>query len=207
MTEENNILVFGASVTFGACDDEEGGWAVRLGKFTAKKTGWDVLVYNLGVSGEGSDDVLKRFESECSENRGPGIVIFSLGSNDAYYVNEPGNLKVPPEQFRENLAKLIGMARKRVEKVLILTPAPADESKTMPVPWAPTIYYTEENIQKYAEIVREVCREKEVPLVDINRMFGKASDEFFHDGLHPNAAGHKRMFEAVKQFLEENKWI
>ncbi len=204
---EKNILVFGASSTFGACDTEKRGWAGRLGNFVEKKTDWYTLVYNLGVSGETSDDVLERFGSECTKSRKPAIIIISIGGNDSQYINSPGNMKVPPEKFRENLIELIGLARKKVDKILFLTPTPVDESKTMPIPWKTDTYYTNENIRKYSQIAREVCEERGVPFIDITGLFGKATDEFFHDGLHPNSKGHQRIFEVVKQFLEEKGWI
>ena len=33
------------------------------------------------------------------------------------------------------------------------------------------------------------------------------TEEDFDDGLHPNAQGHRKIFEKVKDFLVENKWI
>ncbi len=31
--------------------------------------------------------------------------------------------------------------------------------------------------------------------------------EDFDDGLHPNAAGHEKIFEQVRDFLIEKRWI
>jgi len=32
-------------------------------------------------------------------------------------------------------------------------------------------------------------------------------DDDFDDGLHPNAQGHRKIFEQVKGFMTKNKWI
>jgi lysophospholipase L1-like esterase len=77
-----------------------------------------------------------------------------------------------------------------------------DESKTTPVPWI-DIYYTNENIKKYSEIMDEVCREENIPFLDV----GTLSNSEFDDGLHPNSEGHRKIFEKVRNFMTENKWI
>ena len=77
-----------------------------------------------------------------------------------------------------------------------------DESKTTPVPWIP-IYYTNENIEKYSKIMEDVCRENSIPFLDI----GLLNNDDFDDGLHPNAEGHRKIYEKVKSFLTENNWI
>ncbi len=74
--------------------------------------------------------------------------------------------------------------------------------KTMPVSWI-DLFYTNENIKKYNKITEEVCRENNIPILDI----GPLNIEDFYDGLHPNAEGHRKIFEKVKDFLFEQKWM
>jgi lysophospholipase L1-like esterase len=207
MAEENNILVFGASIVYGAADLDKGGWAQRLNIFVSGKTEWDVHTYNLGISGDISSDLLKRFSSECSERRKPGIILISIGINDSQYIDEPGNMRAPPETFRENLRKIVERAKSKSQKVAFIGFSPVDEKKTMPIPWKTDTYYTEENVRRYDRIAREVCEGEQVPYIDMMKVFPEATEELFHDGLHPNAKGHKLMFEAVKQFLEEKGWV
>lgn len=77
-----------------------------------------------------------------------------------------------------------------------------NKSKTMPVSLA-DIYYTNENIRKYNDIMREVCEKNDVLFLDTEPL----NNEDFDDGLHPNANGHKKIFDQIKTFLIENKWI
>lgn len=205
--ENNNMLVFGASIVYGACDLERGGWAERLNLFLADKTGWDVHAYNLGVSGDTSTGLLERFGFECSVSRKPGIILISIGVNDSQYIGSPLNMRTPPMEFRKNIRKVLELAKGRSEKVAFVGVTPVDEKKTMPIPWKTDTYYTSGNVRKYDSIVREVCREEGVPYLDMMKVFPEATEEFFHDGLHPNAEGHRKIFEAVKEFLEEQKWV
>ena len=77
-----------------------------------------------------------------------------------------------------------------------------DESKTMPVPWI-DIYYANENIKNYREVMKWVCQEQKVLFLDLEQL----GDEDFDDGLHPNAAGHQKIFIQAKDFLKLHGWI
>ena len=99
--------------------------------------------------------------------------------------------------------KIIGKAKNITPNIIFIGFKNVDETKTMPVSWK-DIYYVNAEIQKYDEVMRVVCKENSIPYLDI---FGLLKNEDFEDGLHPNTAGHKKIFEKVKNFLEENKWI
>jgi len=77
-----------------------------------------------------------------------------------------------------------------------------DESKTKPVPWI-DFYYTNENIKKYSEIMKDVCQRNNILFLDV----GLLNNKDFDDGLHPNATGHEKIFIKVRDFLIANKWI
>ena len=78
----SKILVFGASITYGAWD-LEGGWVDRLKKYCHKfdlEDKFYYLVENLGISGQISKDILERFELETKARyRGKeDIIIVSI---------------------------------------------------------------------------------------------------------------------------------
>ena len=83
------ILVFGDSICYGAWD-LEGGWVQRLRKYLDMKNVVNLsnftLVYNLGVSGNSTEDLLKRFEFETNaylEEKKAKMILFSTGVNDS----------------------------------------------------------------------------------------------------------------------------
>lgn len=202
MKKPESICVFGDSTAWGAWDMEKGGWVNRLWFHVAKREDPDyVEIYNCSISGGTTETILERFEKE-SEIRGADVIIFQTGGNDASYHLKSGEFMVTEEKFRENIQKIIERAKKITNNIVFMDLKNCDESKTVPVPWIP-ICYTNENIRKYSEIMQEVCLENKVLFLDV----GLLNNEDFDDGLHPNAEGHRKIFEKVKDFLVKNDWI
>lgn len=202
MNKPTSICIFGDSTAWGAWDVEKGGWVNRLWFHVAKRKGDDyVEIYNCSISGGTTDTILERFENEA-KIRSADALIFQTGGNDASYENTPGNYLVSPEKFRKNLEETIKRAKKITDNIIFMDLKNCDESKTMPVSWI-DIYYTNENIQKYSKIMEKVCHEHDVTLLDIKPL----DSQDFDDGLHPNTQGHEKIFNQVRDFLIEKRWI
>ncbi len=202
MKKPQSICIFGDSVSWGAWDIEKGGWVNRLWSEVAKRTGTEyVEVYNCSVSGGTSNTILERLEVEARV-RSADALIFQTGGNDASYEHTPGNYLVAPDVFRLNLEKIIERAKDITERIVFMDLKNCDESKTMPVSWV-DIYYTNDNIHTYQGIMEEVCVKNGVPFLELDEL----ENEDFDDGLHPNSEGHRKIFEKVRDFLLENKWI
>ena len=202
MKKPTSICIFGDSTAWGAWDIEKGGWVNRLWFYVAKREDDNyVEVYNCSISGGTTDTILERFELEA-KIRNADALIFQTGGNDASYEHMPGNYLVSPEKFRENLEEIIRRAKKITNNIIFMDLKNCDESKTMPVSWV-DIYYTNGNIQKYSKIVEEVCRKHNITFLDIKPL----ENNDFDDGLHPNAKGHEKIFNQVKDFLAKEEWI
>jgi lysophospholipase L1-like esterase len=197
----NSICIFGDSTAWGAWDLEKGGWANRLWLYLAQKES-DTEIYNLSISGGTTETILARFESEA-KIRNVDALIFQTGGNDAAYEHEPDNHLVVPDKFRLNLEEIIKRAKNITANILFIGFKNCDESKTMPVSWR-DIYYTNQNIKTYNQIMKEVCQKNNVLFLDV---FGILDNNDLADGLHPNTTGHEKIFRKVKDFLVENKWI
>jgi lysophospholipase L1-like esterase len=203
MSKIESICIFGDSTAWGAWDMEKGGWVSRLWFYVAKREEESyVEIYNLSVSGGTTETILERFDSEA-RIREADAIIFQSGGNDSYLKGKNGPNQIPTDQFRKNLEEIIKKAKNVTPNVIFIGFENVDEAKTMPVSWK-DIYYVNREVQKYDEIMRIVCKENSILYLDI---FGLLKNEDFEDGLHPNTAGHKKIFEKVKSFLEENKWI
>jgi len=201
MTRPKSICVFGDSTAWGAWDLEKGEWVERLWFHVAKREGENyVEIYNCSVSGGTTGTILERFENEA-KIRGADALVFQTGGNDAALEGGKTPL-VAPEKFRENLEEIIRRAKKITDNIIFLDLKNCDESKTTPVSWV-DIYYTNENIQKYSGIMKEVCVQNNILFLDI----GHLDNEDFDDGLHPNAQGHEKIFVQVRDFLAKNGWI
>ena len=209
------ILIFGDSITYGAWD-KEGGWVARLRKWIDEKNLSDsdfyCLVYNQGISGDTSKDILERFEFETNmriNEKDSGLIfIFAIGGNDSAFVHSKKNASIPEKEFGGNLLRLIKEARQFSSKIIFVGLIPQDESKVNPVPWNKSISYKNEYVKKYDEIIKQICKENNVLFIELFDKFSKMNyKKLLEDGCHPNSEGHKIMFEAVRNFLVKNKLI
>lgn len=210
-----NILVFGTSTTYG-CWDSEGGWVSRLRKFIDQKIidsnyQIDYLIYNLGISGDKSHNILERFDSETEPRLDrydrENIFLLHFGINDCIYNEAQGGLEVPPEKFRKNYLKTIEKAKKYSSKIVIIGSMPVD-SRVDPMPWVPGRAYKNENVAQYNKIMEEVADETRVHFIEVFKKC--ASDnpsELLADGVHMNDKGHEKLFLIVKEYLLREKII
>lgn len=202
MKNIESICIFGDSTAWGAWDMEKGGWVNRLWLFVGNRDENYKEIYNQSISGGTSRTILARFESEA-KSRHADAIIFQTGGNDSAYKLSSNKNLVSIEEFRTNIDEILVKAKNITENVMFIGGKNCDESKTMPVSWI-DICYTNENTKRYNQVIREVCEKHKVIFID---NFGLLDNEDFEDGLHPNANGHQKLFERVKDILIENKWV
>ncbi len=211
------IYVFGDSVVLGFWD-RKGGWVQRLRETLDQKSidesdKFYFLVSNVGISGNTTDDLLERFEFDTkqrlkdAEGDEEVVIMFGIGGNDSAFLKSKNDFWVPPEKFKENLEKLIQLARKFSPKIIFIGLVPFDDSKTNPVSFNADLFYKTKNVKKYNEILKSVCQKNDIYFIEIFEKFENNYKDLLEDGLHPNSEGHKKIFDAVKYFLEENKII
>lgn len=201
-------LVFGDSISYGAWD-KEGGWVERLrAKFDERffNNSEDYnLIYNLSISGDTTEDVLKRFESETNQRTKKDdeiTFIFSIGANDCEFLHDKKEFKVPFNEFKKNIEKIIKLARKYSNKIVFVGFTPADDSKTDPIEWNENISYLNKDIKKYNDELKSICKKNNVDFIKIFEGWMKLDyKKLLYDGVHPNTKGHRLIFEKVLEFL------
>lgn len=202
------IVAFGDSITKGVrpgVSAEQTFCAVLEQRLKAK--GANVRVINAGVGGHSTRDGRKRFEEDVLARR-PDEVILFFGANDASLVhpgpevrNEP---RIPLAEYRENLTYFVKRCQAAGARVVLCTPTPM----TPIYPWAKIGAYNGQDINfvlvQFAEAARQVARETKVVSVDLYRLFLDRPEwlKLFPDGIHPNAAGHQRIAEALLKAFE-----
>lgn len=204
------VLVFGDSITYGAWDSE-GGWVQRLRKKLdfeqIKDSDKFYLVYNLGISGETSTDLLNRIKQEAIARReGDGkegdVIVIQIGGNDSSILS--GKPKTTLLKFEKNIRKIIAIGRKISKKVVFVGMTPAYEDKTMPVSWNPNLYYDNNSRRKYGNALKQICKKEKVLFIDIFEKFYKSNYiNLLEDGLHPNSKGHLLIFRIVSAKLKK----
>lgn len=196
-----NILVFGDSIAYGAWDDESAGWVNRLRLALENKNDCYYNIFNLGIPGETTTNVKKRFDYECNHRHdinAQTIIIFSIGINDSYIVAGKNNVSIL--DFKNNILDLINMAKKYTENILFIGLSKVDEDQVCPLPWDNGISYLNKEILKFDEILKNVCKENRIPYLDIFHLF-KITD--LQDGLHPNSKGHKKLCDEVLKQIDK----
>lgn len=209
------VLIFGDSITWGA-SDPEGGWVARLRRWVDKKMykddSFDYPVYNLGVSGDKTEDLLKRFDNEVrarlvEEDYKP-IIIFAIGVNDSQYLENEKRRRVAPEEFAKNIQELLKKAKEYAGKTVVIGLTPVDETRTIPVPWAPEKSYRNEYVEEFNGILKSLCQQNSIPFIEVLQHFSSQPHQhLLDDGLHPNREGHQALFTLIRDFLIQQKII
>jgi lysophospholipase L1-like esterase len=186
------IGIWGDSITYGAGDTEALGWVGRLRK--AHQSDDEVSVYNRGICGDTSEDLLKRFDVEY-ESIQPTVVIFAIGINDSKYpVGQVENL-VPLDKFEENIKTLIGKAKIHSSKIYIMGCTRVDET-----PRHSGTRFSNEQIQKYNDFLKNLSKLEQLEFIDVFEVISPATD--LSDGLHPNAQGYEKLASIVINLLK-----
>jgi len=78
-----NFFIFGDSISYGA-SDRSGGWVVKFREYIEDKNEFNKTyneLFNLGISGDTSLDIIKRFENEikCRLSSAANIIFLLLG--------------------------------------------------------------------------------------------------------------------------------
>ncbi len=197
------ICVFGSSIAHGKRDREMGGWVNRLQVDLESKKNVKYTVYNLGISGDHSDDLLARYENEIIA-REPNIIMVGIGMNDSSFRKQLNGPQVKPEKFSDNLENLLRISKKYNNHIVFIGLTKVDEAKTNPIPWNLDANYKNKDVIKYNSIIEKFCTSNSLPFIF---MYDLLTDADLDDGLHPNAIGHEKMYQRVKEFLVKNDLI
>ncbi len=206
------VLVFGDSIT-------QGYWAVTNGWVDQVRLHYDSLklkdlngkdqptVFNLGISGNTSQDVAKRVKAEViarTENNVLPIVLLQIGVNDSY--EDSSGKKIDVETYKQNLRNIINDIKSNVASIIFIGSSANDDALTAPAPWRDDLFYKSAEIEKYENAMRQISEEFDIEFIPVFEEFKKkleAGETLLADGLHPNIDGHKAIYEIVMPKLQE----
>lgn len=171
---KNTILVLGDSISAAYGLNLQQGWVALLKQRLAEQHD-DYQVINASVSGDTTSNGLLRLPQALATYQ-PSITIIELGGND-------GLRGMPIQTIKQNLQKMISLAKTQGSKVLLL-------GLQLPPNYGPE--YTQAFKQMYLDIAK-TNNIVVVPLflnkIDINQAFMQA------DGIHPNANAQNQLLE------------
>lgn len=209
------ILIFGDSIAHGFFDSQ-GGWVGRLASHYHQATLDNILdkkdnriqIFNLGIPGNKSEDILNRLEAETNARSDPSheiAIILAVGMPDAKMKNNIAAQDV--YEFQEIYEKIIDKSKGLTDKVLCVGLTAVDEEQTNP--W---IYddsakqWSNTRINLFEDTIKQSAQRKEVAFVPVHdkflRMLGD-NRKLLADGLHPNDEGHEVIAAWVQPELEQ----
>jgi len=175
------VVFLGDSLTAGLGLGEAEAFPALVGE-RLERAGHAVAVVNAGVSGDTSAGGLARLGWILRQE--PDVLVVELGAND-------GLRGISPEATEENLRGIVRGAQEAGARVLLL-------GIRLPPNYGPDYR------ARFEAIYPRVAAEFGVPLVPffLEGVGGRA-DLNLGDGIHPNAAGQRRVADNVYPAIEE----
>lgn len=172
----------------------------------------DVVVFNAGVSGNNSNNLLSRLQTDCINNK-PALTIIMIGTNDMC-----NGKHVTPEKFGQNLGKLITAITAAGSKILLLSILPFYEPYFLTR--HPAGFFAPEGPDgKRAgmnAVIKTVAGQYQTSFFDVAALFEKVGkvgtdkDSLIRnevnsgktDGVHPTPNGYRFLALAISQFIQ-----
>lgn len=195
------IVAFGDSTTAPRTVD---GGELRIYADILRDTLPEAKVINGGVGGNSTADGRARFASDVL-SKNPGLAIIQFGLNDSCIDLWDGKTepRVSKSDYLANLRYFVESLRGQDCEVILMTANPMRWTEPLLKLYGRAPYDVSDpwgfNVTNgdYAEGVRTLAKELDVPLVDVYARFveysnqpGQAAEDLLLDGMHPNAKGH-----------------
>jgi lysophospholipase L1-like esterase len=197
LKDGDRIIFFGDSLTYLAGKEEPKDKVtkgyVRIVKETLAEKHKDkkIEIDWVATGGHTVPDLIKRVDKDVLSKK-PTIVVIQIGCNDAR--------RIPADTFKTSLEELIDRLQKEKIQVVQCTLTSVGEKHD-------GTNKDDPNLEKFAEIARQVAKAKDLPLNDLRKAFvehwkknnpdNKGSGILTYDGNHFNDAGNKFVAEQM----------
>ena len=204
LKDKDTVVFAGDSVTDAdklTTDDGLGKGYVKLvhDALIAFRPECEFRVFNAGVNGNTTRELLARWEKDVAEKR-PNILFCMIGINDVWRhfdYKHPSARFVSEEEFRKNIAEICDKV-KGVRDFCLIPPYymernPSDEMRIM--------------TEKYANIVCEIANERNICVLDMQSKFDeymryRPGQSISWDRVHPGAIGALILARAILKELK-----
>ncbi len=192
------ICFVGDSFVNGFGDPTFLGWAGRL-CVAAQQQGHEITYYNLGIRGQTSRQIARRWQSEVTARLPEGIdgrIVFSFGANDV--ILENGAVRVPPAESLHN-ARSILTAAQQLFPTIMVGPTPLLEDEL------------DQRLSLLSQQLAQLCQEIQIPYLEVftalqhNQIWKE--EVAANDGAHPRAAGYAQLAQLVQDWSAWQSWI
>lgn len=177
------------------------GWGyvrMAIDLITARYPDRRIAYYNRGISGNTTDELVKRWHDDCIALK-PDWVSLLIGINDLHRFFNPNRENyVSPEAYRRNYETILERTRRKTQARLVLMDPYYISTETDPGSQRGTVLGM---LPAYVAVVREMTKRYgaiHVPLHDVfqEQLKYRPADDFCGEPVHPNPAGHMVIAEA-----------
>ena len=175
------IVCFGDSITQGHDLGDDRRWT---GLLAAALPGHEIV--NRGVGGNTTAMGLDRIVGEVLPLL-PGIVVVEFGFNDASIYLGRRNPRASLEEFRRNYLEILDLCAAAGGRCLLI----ANHRASQPGERQGNGRTRQENVEPYNQIVRDLARERGLPLLDIAARTVDHRTLLHEDGVHLNEHGNR----------------
>jgi len=198
--DKQTVCIFGDSITWGQYDPEGGGWAQRLRHHLENTWPRRFETFVLGVPGDDTNDLLRRFQVEC-EARQPDIIVFAIGANDAQGIGQECWARVDMLSFEANLRKLLVAARQFTDDITFVGLTAVDEAVIVQRPGKEPVDFSNTRIALRDTAIWNICNAEKIPYIEVRHLL---EPKDLDDGVHPTSVGHEKLF---KKIMAELPWV
>ncbi len=147
-----------------------------------------IRVVNMGTSGDTTRDLLARWRTDLLDLK-PDWVTILIGINDVWRQFDTPLLtenQVPPEEYQENLRRLVESTLPAVKGMVLLSPYFMEPNREDPM---------RRRMDEYGGIMARIAQEYQLPFVDLQAEFDRYF-QYYHpvsvnwDRIHPDMVGH-----------------
>lgn len=188
------IIIFGDSIVFGRGERPSKGWVGRLKNDYEIKDPYNA-VYNLGIPGNTTENLLYRIETELKARalrirEGDYFhTIIAIGLNDTKRIN--GKIITEKNKFQKNIEKIKKIAEKYSDKVTFIGLTKVDDTRA----YEGTIF-DNKTIEEYDEIIKNTANN----YIEVFSVLNLAD---FSDDVHPNKLGYDRLYQKIRKTILE----
>ena len=186
--QDVRIYFIGDSYVNGTGDPQFLGWP---GRVCAASQGPEVHItgYNLGIRGDTSADVLRRWRAEVDARRllpHDARLVFGFGANDCWLID--GEPRVAEPDTVKNARQILAEARALLPTLLVGPPPGKDDDE-------------QARRARVSTVLADIAAEAEVPYLDVIGQLDDADawrrEAAAGDGVHPGAEGYASLARAV----------
>ena len=168
--------------------------AIIRGLMAERHPSLNLRFLNRGVSGDRSEELLKRWDADCLELK-PAWLSIMVGVNDVWRkrVQSNGQRHIPLPEFQANYVKLIEQAKTaKISRLVLVSPTTIDDDPESDL---------NQLLTSYDDVVRELAQQYAAIYVPARERLLAAIHsvpdvKWTTDGCHPTVAGHAVIADA-----------